>query len=617
MKAGTGLKENLEEFDSKIIELMNRYMAQIQDDNNLKNASDYLIKMKTVSKNLVCFKERIDKMIDQVLLEFKQKNGGASAINKLGVLFKQTKNPTGQIIVSEHQCFKGYSLSVFNSKTKKHDIAYVIDNLDGDSLDKDRLRKRYDKFQTEYNRLIGKYLMPDADLQPLISATLLLFSGSNSQQDLKESIWDSNVKSLLPILIAHIFALVTLKRAEHYFEADEKDTKQSYLFQPHPAQIISIFRILGVGDPDPEKLQNNLVQIGTGEGKSVTLAVVASVFALLGFDVSCACYSEYLSQRDYKEFQPLFDTLNITAQIRYGTFNKLCENVINQHGDIRKLVETMISTNATDPAAAQSVHTNRPKILLIDEVDVFFSKEFYGNVYTPSTVLRDPTVTALINFIWESRANLTYKLVIESTVFKACCQRYANWEPVIDEAVKNMLYDIKNFESHDYIIKDDKIGYKEQDNIVFNSVYGYKTLFAYYSGFDRIKITKKSLEENIGILVKCGSFSYADVPQEFSYILGVTGTLKSLSEPEKYVVENDYNIKKKTYAPSVFGANNLKFSLKYDILIENVNDYMTVIEREMNSKLCPNGYKYKILLINYCCFINFCSLVPMAPKEPS
>ncbi len=88
-------------------------------------------------------------------------------------------------------------------------------------------------------------------------------------------------------------------------------------------------------------------------------------------------------------------------------------------------------------------------------------------------------------------------------------------------------------------------------------------------------------------------------------------------EPEKYVVENDYNIKKKTYAPSVFGANNLKFSLKYDILIENVNDYMTVIEREMNSKLCPNGYKYKILLINYCCFINFCSLVPMAPKEPS
>jgi len=259
----------------------------------------------------------------------------------------------------------------------------------------------------------------------------------------------------------------------------------------------------------------------------------------------------------------------------------------------------MISTNATDPAAAQSVHTNRPKILLIDEVDVFFSKEFYGNVYTPSTVLRDPTVTALINFIWESRANLSYKLVMGSTEFKACCQRYANWEPVIVEAVKNMLYDIKNFESHDYIIKDDKIGYKEQDNIVFNSVYGYKTLFAYYSSVDKGRITKKSLEENIGILVKCGSFSHADVPQEFSYILGVTGTLRSLSEPEKYVVENDYNIKKKTYAPSVFGANNLKFSLK------NVNDYMTVIEREMNSKLCPNGYKYKILLINYCCFINF------------
>ena len=100
----------------------------------------------------------------------------------------------------------------------------------------------------------------------------------------------------------------------------------------------------------------------------------------------------------------------------------------------------MILTNAMDPAAAQSAQTNRSSILLIDEVDVFFSKEFYGNLYTPSTVLRDPTVIALTNFIWESRARLTYKLVQDSTEFKACCQRYVNWQSIVDEAVKNMLF---------------------------------------------------------------------------------------------------------------------------------------------------------------------------------
>ena len=40
---------------------------------------------------------------------------------------------------------------------------------------------------------------------------------------------------------------------------------------------------------------DNMVQIKTGEGKSITLAAVSIVFSLHGFEVSCACYSEYLS----------------------------------------------------------------------------------------------------------------------------------------------------------------------------------------------------------------------------------------------------------------------------------------------------------------------------------
>jgi hypothetical protein len=38
-------------------------------------------------------------------------------------------------------------------------------------------------------------------------------------------------------------------------------------------------------------LINNMVQIGTGEGKSVTLAITSIILALLGIDVYCACYS--------------------------------------------------------------------------------------------------------------------------------------------------------------------------------------------------------------------------------------------------------------------------------------------------------------------------------------
>ena len=72
-----------------------------------------------------------------------------------------------------------------------------------------------------------------------------------------------------------------------------------------------------------------MIEIGTGEGKSVTLAVASCIFAIFGYHVSCACYSEYLSDRDFQKFKSLFEILILTEKISYGTFNKICENMIN------------------------------------------------------------------------------------------------------------------------------------------------------------------------------------------------------------------------------------------------------------------------------------------------
>jgi hypothetical protein len=151
-----------------------------------------------------------------------------------------------------------------------------------------------------------------------------------------------------------------------------------------------------------------------------------------------------------------------------------------------------------------------------------------------------------------------------------------------------MIIDLKTFESHDYIAKEDKIGYKEHDNIIFNARYGYKTLFAYYLENEKGKISSKSLIENTMITINCGSFSYAEIPREFTYIMGVTGTLKTLSEPEREVVEKEYKILKNTYAPSVFGANNLRFNDKRDILIENSHDYINRICKEIDDRMQTN-----------------------------
>ncbi|CAF2388000.1 unnamed protein product [Rotaria sp. Silwood2] len=256
--------------------------------------------------------------------------------------------------------------------------------------------------------------------------------------------------------------------------------------------------MLGIGDKN-EELKNNLVQIETGEGRSVTLGATALILALLGFDVYYACYSEYLSQRDYNGFLKIFDTLGITQNIRYGTFNKLCAEMINRNEEISQSVEQFIS-NGSNNIVSNSQRIERAKILLIDEVDVFFSQDFYGNVCTPSASLRDPTITSLTNFIWTQRkSKLNLNQVKATPEYVACSNRFPNREPLILEAVKSLIYDVISFESHNYIVK--------EDNIVYNVVYGYKTLFAYYCEHEKGKITKNSLEERINVNIKCDSFS--------------------------------------------------------------------------------------------------------------
>jgi hypothetical protein len=57
------------------------------------------------------------------------------------------------------------------------------------------------------------------------------------------------------------------------------DADKEYLRLPHSGQIVCLISIFGLIDDD---LKSNLVQLGTGEGKSVILGITSTVLALLG-----------------------------------------------------------------------------------------------------------------------------------------------------------------------------------------------------------------------------------------------------------------------------------------------------------------------------------------------
>ncbi|CAF1449615.1 unnamed protein product, partial [Rotaria sp. Silwood1] len=240
------IKDNIDRIEKIIFEKIEIWARSAEHDLTIQNVTSMLINMKRASMDMPSFKIKINERIDELLNYYKTITNDNMTFTKLGTLLNQDKTGIGQSIISEHKSF-----------------------------------------------------------QDKLLETITLIAG-NRKQESNEIDWDADIRKKVPELAAYIFALWTLKNAEHYFEAASSDNRDNYLFQPHAAQIISIFRMLG-----------------TGEGKSITLGSMSCILALLGFDVRCACYSQYLSQRDYQAFVPLFDSLGLLNYIHYGTFNKL------------------------------------------------------------------------------------------------------------------------------------------------------------------------------------------------------------------------------------------------------------------------------------------------------
>jgi len=68
--------------------------------------------------------------------------------------------------------------------------------------------------------------------------------------------------------------------------------------------------------------------------------------------------------------------------------------------------------------------------------------------------------------------------------------------------------------------------------------------------------------------------------------MGVSGTLKNLSENEKNIIYEIYNIKRSTFIPSVYGNKNLNDDWKKRItIIEVKDDYNLYITNEINRNI--------------------------------
>jgi hypothetical protein len=267
--------------------------------------------------------------------------------------------------------------------------------------------------------------------------------------------------------------------------------------------------------------------------------------ALHGYHVSVSSYSALLSQRDFEDFKPLFDQFKVTHLIKYSTLRDLIETIINSKGDIREIAasriltrsasdggETLsISASASSPGASKMAK----RVLLLDEVDVCLSPDFYGQAYIPGKLFVSNESRAILRFIWErwqsSGSRLDLDELYRLPEYGALVQHFHHEvTPLINAHLNQMIQDVSDFSNPPYVVVEEggkyQIGYKHLDSISTNEVHGYKTAFAYlHESFN------KSYDINpdpfLGFSFNFGLFSFAEMPKSkmFKAILGVTGTL--------------------------------------------------------------------------------------------
>ncbi|CAF0787349.1 unnamed protein product [Adineta ricciae] len=595
----------LNQVEEKVFDKIHSLQQEIYEFySETERVAKVLCRMKFFAENLSMFDTYINTKIDEALKMYKDKEGSIGITNLTVLLEREIE---GARIISEHSCLSGEDRRKRRERMQKQDdIEYALSELKGDTISEDILRSRYRELKKRYDTLIAENLAffskngsKEPDVQVLV--TQIKFLVGTVKHEANSISWSAAFVDQIPELLAHIFALWTLQNTEHYNTMRGIRADQAYLLMPHVGQIIAIFRLLGIGYKSStilggtrllgtkkisSVLTNNLVELGTGEGKSVVLAITACVFALTGIDVNCSCYSEVLSTRDKNDFTSVFRTLGIEEYIEYGTFNKLCEQVLNERCNVREKVCEMVLMNQSMIANSDTSRSKRPKVLLIDEVDVFLSDRFYGGIYTPSVCLnKEHEILALLDSIWQNKNELRVLRDVTALLgYQQCALKYFNWMFLFDEAIKDMLAALKSFQSSTYIVQNDKIVYVEGESIVDNVVRGYDTIWAYYYEHEKGNISRESLQNNVGIIISCGTISYAEMPHEFSYIAGVTGTLKTLATTEVNILKEIYKIAKMTYIPSVYGSSNRTYDSRSDVREVREDEYFMEIRNEIDTQ---------------------------------
>jgi hypothetical protein len=227
--------------------------------------------------------------------------------------------------------------------------------------------------------------------------------------------------------------------------------------------------------------------------------------------------------------------------------------------ELKPVAALSVDFNQTTASCTGSSQAERKEVLLVDEVDVFFGSEFYGQTYNQVVEFREPEVAEILKRIWSAFDQGGRRLQLSDIKSMPEYSRLVTKLPeyLLDNEISLMLDQVRRVNDVPYYLdpETDRIGYKVMDYISYDVTYGYATIFAYLKESDSFR-KKDTLANALVIPLSCGQFSYANISPY--RIIGVSGTLQALGDYEKDVL-SQYGLERSVFVPSVYGASNFQF----------------------------------------------------------
>ncbi|KAF6205594.1 hypothetical protein GE061_019767 [Apolygus lucorum] len=493
----------------------------------------------------------------------------------------------------------------------------LFNRINNGSLDAEKLEKCYNTYLEKYNEYIS-------DASAVTGVDNIVQSMNNERKDFEEfTKWGDDFKLVrIPEILAGLSAVWSLLVS--------KDVSSTGKFlKPHCIQILCIMRLLSVDNSKPG-VEHHLAQVLTGQGKSVILGLLSAFLAFTGYNVSVVCYSSYLAKRDKADFEDFYSVINVDDNITYENFDDMYRRLFmspkidGQIINLGNLVKSLVLEHRSWEPLGLSTSGVKKTILLIDEVDVFFSENVYGSSYQTGTTIVIPALTQIQEKIWSmvDGGNYGPQALYDSIAafideqIKSGQEEFSKYNEfrlkrgsfsvLVDESGNLIAREFTNrslLETHvkemvdwaiivsrnlisgnDCKIIDGKLYGKDPINGDFKYYLGYGVIFTYFK-LKQADFAHMNFENYGYIDLTVGSISYAKLPEEFPLILGVSGTLSDLRNHESEAIKS-YKIQSLSLLPSYFGDSNLKFNQVDNFcIVKSLDDWGSKIFERINAAI--------------------------------